>query len=203
MSDNDDGKKADIPKELKNLRRSRGGHRAFATKVVKESETIFTDSKGEVVTGTNRTEIINNAAILEEKLNEIRKLDQRILDLIEDDDEYEKEMVSAGEYNRSLSRVLVGTSEALGPAKDVKPSSSAVPVSDSARSTKLGKLPKVNIPTFDGDPLKFKTFWDTFECVVHNESSIDDLIQFTYLRDTLERRAKLALDGLTLTKENY
>ena len=53
------------------------------------------------------------------------------------------------------------------------------------------------------DPLKFKTFWDTFECVVHKESSIDDLVRFTDLRDKLEGKAKLALEGLTLTKENY
>ena len=38
---------------------------------------------------------------------------------------------------------------------------------------------------------------------MHKESSIDDLIRFTYLRDKLEGRAKLALEGLTLSKENY
>ena len=120
MSKEDDGIKAVESKELKGLRRSRGGHRAFATQLVNKSEAIFKDSTEEIVTGANRTDLINNAAILEEKLNELRKLDQRILDLIEDDTEYEKEMVEAGEYNRKVTRVLVGTTEALGPVNEAK-----------------------------------------------------------------------------------
>ena len=32
---------------------------------------------------------------------------------------------------------------------------------------------------------------------------IDDMMKFTYLRQKLDGQAKIALDGLTLTKANY
>ena len=75
MREKGDGKKVEVSKELKDLRRTRGGQRAFAIQVLKSSETILKESEGDIVTGANRIELINNATILKEKLNELPKLD--------------------------------------------------------------------------------------------------------------------------------
>ena len=84
MSKEDGDAKTGKTKEFKDLRRSRGGHRAFVNQVMKSSEAILLDlSDGEEVIAANRTELINNATILEDKLNELRKIDQKILDLVD------------------------------------------------------------------------------------------------------------------------
>ena len=31
------------------------------------------------------------------------------------------------------------------------------------------RLPKIAVPTFDGDPLKWMSFWEKFETSIHNK----------------------------------
>ena len=65
------------------------------------------------------------------------------------------------------------------------------------------KLPKVSLPTFNGDLLAFQTFWDSFESSVHNNPSLSDVQKFTYLKSLLEEEAARTIDGFALTNANY
>ena len=46
-------------------------------------------------------------------------------------------------------------------------------------------------------------FWDSFKSAVHDNSSISDVDKFNYLRSLVERSAKEAIAGLTLSSDNY
>ena len=65
------------------------------------------------------------------------------------------------------------------------------------------KLPKLEIALFYGDKLKWAEFWDAFENAVHNNPKLSNIEKFNYLRSKLNGEAKRAIQGLTLSKENY
>ena len=52
----------------------------------------------------------------------------------------------------------------------------------SSNTSQFHKLPKLTLPTFDGDILKWQTFWDSFESTVHNNASLTDIQRFSYLK---------------------
>jgi len=56
---------------------------------------------------------------------------------------------------------------------------------------------------FNGDLVKWATFWDTFESSVHTNSQLSDIDKFNYLKSLLEGPAYEAISGLKLTATNY
>ena len=65
------------------------------------------------------------------------------------------------------------------------------------------KLPKLELPKFDGDVLKFQNFWDLFEAAVHDNDNVPDVQKFTYLRSALEGVAYHTIEGFEVTSANY
>ena len=65
------------------------------------------------------------------------------------------------------------------------------------------RLPKLTLPMFTGNPLKWQTFWDTFKTAVHSNNSLSDVQKFTYLKAQLSGEAANSIEGLPLTESNY
>ena len=65
------------------------------------------------------------------------------------------------------------------------------------------KLPKLNLPKFDGTLLRWQEFWDSFGTAIHENSSLKPVDKLNYLKCSLEGRAKNCLEGLQITNENY
>jgi len=63
-------------------------------------------------------------------------------------------------------------------------------------------LPKLQLPIFYGDPLKWVEFYDSFESSVHSQN-IPDVQKFNYLLSTLRGSAHKALEGISVTNSNY
>ena len=60
------------------------------------------------------------------------------------------------------------------------------------------KLPKLDVPTFNGDIIHWKQFWDQFSVSVHNAEKI------IYLQHALkDGSARKAIEGLSHSGENY
>ena len=53
------------------------------------------------------------------------------------------------------------------------------------------------------DPLDWKSFKEKFEAAVHGSDSISNIEKFTYLKTYLDKSALQAIEGFTLTNENY
>jgi hypothetical protein len=64
------------------------------------------------------------------------------------------------------------------------------------------KLPKIDLPKFGGDVLKFTSFWQQFESCV-DQQELPDITKFNYLVGLLKGDAKYVLEGLSITQENY
>ena len=64
------------------------------------------------------------------------------------------------------------------------------------------KLPKIELPRFNGDILKFNSFWQQFGACV-DESDIPTVTKFNYLISVMRGDAKTALEGIPITDTNY
>ena len=74
--------------------------------------------------------------------------------------------------------------------------------SPESTTTVEAKLPKLELPKFDGDILNWTPFWEQFEAVV-DKGDIPEITKFLYLRSLLEGEAKASIQGLSLKAANY
>ena len=65
------------------------------------------------------------------------------------------------------------------------------------------KLPRLDMPTFNGDKMKWAEFWDTFETTIDSNESLSGVEKLKYLNSKLIGEAKQAVSGITLSNENY
>lgn len=65
------------------------------------------------------------------------------------------------------------------------------------------KAPALEIPSFDGNPLKWLTFKQMFTTIIHNRTDMDDVLKFSYLLKHLTGKASLGLGHVTLTSVGY
>ena len=66
------------------------------------------------------------------------------------------------------------------------------------------KLPKLDVPTFDGSILHWKTFWEQFNVSVHGRSNLTDSEKLAYLRHALKGGgAKSVIEGLSRSGDHY
>ena len=63
------------------------------------------------------------------------------------------------------------------------------------------RLPKLELPTFSGDPLSWR--WDSFDAAVNNNPTLSPIYKFNYLKAQLQGDAAQAIAGLLLTEVNY
>lgn len=64
-------------------------------------------------------------------------------------------------------------------------------------------LPKVNIPIFDGDLVKWTTFRDTYVSLVHDEPCISNIEKFNCLRVSLKGEASTYIANISVNNDNY
>ena len=66
------------------------------------------------------------------------------------------------------------------------------------------KLPKLEVPTFDGNILNWRSFWDQFCVSVHDRSTLSDSEKLVYLQHSLKNgSAKKVIEGLSRSGEFY
>ena len=66
------------------------------------------------------------------------------------------------------------------------------------------KLPKLDVPTFDGSIIHWKQFWDQFTVSVHDRTNLSNAEKIVYLQHALkDGSAKNAIEGLSHSGENY
>ena len=75
----------------------------------------------------------------------------------------------------------------------------------STKEAKSGiKLPKMNVPMFNGNVLNWNTFWRQFDVAIHSKSQLDDAEKLAYLREVLkDGPARQVIESLTHDAECY
>lgn len=70
-------------------------------------------------------------------------------------------------------------------------------------STLTPKLPKINIPVFDGNLKQWPAFYDLFNSVIHTNPTLSDIEKFHYLTTSLKADALNLIKSIPLTAPNY
>ena len=65
------------------------------------------------------------------------------------------------------------------------------------------RLPKLDLPHFDGDVLQWSTFWDSYESTIHLNHTLTAVQKFSYLKAQLQGSAAQTIAGFALTNANY
>ena len=66
------------------------------------------------------------------------------------------------------------------------------------------RLPKLDVPTFDGDVLHWSQFWEQFKISVHDRPHLSDSEKLVYLQQAVKNgSAKPVIEGLSRSGENY
>ncbi|GFW79584.1 DUF1758 domain-containing protein [Trichonephila clavipes] len=108
--------------------------------------------------------------------------------------------IRAERYVESVSNTAIQNSVENQPQNITLPLNSTV----SSILTNQPRLPKLTLESFSGkDISSFPSFWARFNSAVHENSSLNDVDKFSYLKSVVTSDAELAIRGLTLTSENY
>ena len=66
------------------------------------------------------------------------------------------------------------------------------------------RLPKLDVPTFDGSILNWRSFWEQFGISVHHRSNLSDSEKLVYLQHSLkDGSVKNIIEGLSRSGEHY
>ena len=84
-----------------------------------------------------------------------------------------------------------------GPTEARHPTTATTPNADRV------ELPKINLPHFRGNLMRWTAFWDSFDSAIHSNDQLSEIEKFNYLRLLLEGAAYDAIAGLALSAANY
>lgn len=70
-------------------------------------------------------------------------------------------------------------------------------------SYNTSRLSKLALPTFDGNPLNWQSFWDSYRTAVHDNPYLSNIEKLNYLRAQLCDEALKSIAGFPLTDANY
>ena len=151
-------------------------------------------------------------------------LDAEILELTADEG-IEAEIDHADQYQENIQRILSKVNKAMLSSRTSTPGGDSARGVDPAHTTPTTgasvppvggggtppvhgtgtkvKLPKLTLPRFSGNPLRWTAFWDSYESAVHKSDELSEVDKFNYLRSLLEGSAYEAVQGLTLSAVNY
>ena len=186
---------------LARKKRIPAGHKASATKTIRQIEEILTSDAPD----KERLSLLR--LTLNEKLETIKALDIEVIELIVEEEALAGEIEQADDYKEGVFRALIRIDRITkAPPASSSPTISVqgevrAPPPDS-RSSRV-RLPKLQLRSFSGDLTKWTSFWESFKSAVHDNDDLSEVEKFNYLNSLLERAAREAVSGLALTAANY
>lgn len=107
-------------------------------------------------------------------------------------------MRAQDEIERTIFRCSVAIRKKLRASSDTTTRDTPTPRAAGA------KLPRLEVPSFDGDILKWKSFWEQFSASIHKRSDLTAAEKMVYLQNALkDKAAKSTIEGLTKSGEHY
>ena len=66
------------------------------------------------------------------------------------------------------------------------------------------KLPKIDVPRFNGNILSWRSFWEQFDVAIHSRTSLSKAEKLAYLQSSLkDGSARSVIDGLSQSGDHY
>ena len=185
--------------DVEKLGKKRSALTNYVCKLVETCETYILDPK------TNRNALESNVEILKKKLESIVDITDRIIDELDDESIMGKQIEECAKTEQKVQSLIIAVKTEISKLDKPKPTVARDVVSSSSQKKRKAdiRLPKLNLKPYDGDPLKWKTFYETFDCAVHTREDMTNVEKMTYLTSLLSGEAESCIEGITLSHENY
>lgn len=128
----------------------------------------------------------------------VSKDDRRSLSYFTDDkfDKFEElYYLYKGDLKTALLNLSAEASKGKPPAQ--------IDVSKPSTSNSEVRLPRISIPTFNGNYTEWQSFHDLFVALIHNNASIENVQKLHYLKSSLTGDAEVLLRQFSITGDNY
>ena len=188
---------------LEKLKSKRSTARTAVTKLITRSENLLLSTVEE----TDFDTLNETLELLLDKEKLLLSLDSEIDDLINDKNEYEKEVKSVEEYSEKIISMKFKIKNRLKKChvtvkSDDKNCSSEISKNET-KSVSAVKLPKLSIDKFSGDCSQFLDFFNCFTNAIDNNESLTKIEKFQFLKSLLIGPAYNVVAGFELNEDNY
>ena len=201
--------------DLAKLKKSRNAHRMNASKLFDKFKNPNYDMITETPPYDEIDELNSTIITIQNKHETIIKLDEKILELLSDDEDIADELDASTEFELKVQKFISRLKRLKQNLEVPHANANFTPSAADAIAASLQqptiverkndgvRLPKIEIPKFKGDPLEWNSFRDTFTATIHQNSKLSDIEKFTYLQSYVRDEAQQAIQGLPLSGENY
>ena len=180
---------------LGKLKRIRNGHRTQAQRLITEIEEILNDER------LDSSSLELKCLGLKKQEEKIKKLDEDIEGTMDEAD-VEDEINDAVVFSSKMDEAIYLADKKLQ-EKTAEDQATQEQGHNSNHHAKTGRLPKLELPIFDGEPKKWFDFWDVFNAAIHTRSDLAEIEKLQYLKGQLKGAALKLIDGFRLTAVNY
>ncbi|GFQ74316.1 uncharacterized protein TNCT_455351 [Trichonephila clavata] len=185
--------------ELDRLKRKRAAFKSSTTKLLKRI-----DESKDSVDSSELDDLLN---LLQGKIDNIKILDDQIVDLIDVNDieakierseeYYEKLITNRCMLQRKINDLSLGSQNAQNPVHQNQVSFQSQSFSD---PTPAIKLPRLSLNKFYGDPSTYLEFYGQFENAIHKNNSLSKVEKLIYLKSLVGGGAASAIKCLELKR---
>ena len=185
----------------------RNGHRLVLRNNISKARELLPPPTAEISEDV-RTKLEAKKKLIEGRRATLETLHNEILEHC-DIDSVEKEIVERGEVESEIEEIICLMEHALAdkshPAATVAPPTNVNHSSNSqnSRDSIKVKLPKLTLPSFNGDITQWTSFWESFSSTIHECTSLADIDKFKYLQQSLKGTAFETIAGLPISNSNY
>lgn len=170
-----------------------GFQRKTAAEQIREIHAYSLENKQDLDFSENLLARVDNLDVIYE---DFKKVHNSIISLLATDEEFAAE----DEIRKQVDLLYFG----------VKASASKVILAQTRHNmqintppTAVARLPKINIPIFDGNLKAWPAFYDLFCSMIHNNSSLSSIEKFHFLRTSLEKDAFNLIKSIPVSENNY
>ena len=184
--------------ELKHSKAIRGSYKGHCTQDIKRAERLMEDAT------SNITELKAIVERLSRRMEEISILDNNIIKALEKEEDIMEETDQTLSFQDTIHYGVLKINEFIA---EKQPPVSPFHCTNLEYKHKMPKinvnLPKLHIQSFNGNPLEWLTFWDSFNNAIHDNDSLNNIDKMNYLKGMLTDDAARAIAGLPILSRNY